>query len=111
MRASIGDSIMIPTQVAAFLRQPSTVLGIATVLGTLSSILTGQLTWIGAIPPLVGAAFAIAVRDNTATVAEERKQVVAATSAVVAAAEAATMAARTSSPTTVVAPIVVTKEG
>lgn len=80
---------MTTNQVAAFLRQPSTVLGIATVLGTISSILTGQMTLMGAIPPLVGAAYAIIVRDNTTQAAAQQKQVEAATQAVVAAAEAA----------------------
>lgn len=97
---------MTSAKVVAFMRQPSTVLGIATALGTLSSILTGQITLMGAIPPLVGAAFAIVIRDNTAAGVAERKQVVAATSAVVAAAQAAAAAAKASAETPVIANIV-----
>ena len=52
------------TKATAFLRQPSTVLGLSALLGTLTAVLTAQLTWQGAIPAIVGALAAIALPDD-----------------------------------------------
>lgn len=52
-------------RVVAFARQPSTILGLSTALGTAVAVLTGQVTLIGAIPAFAGSLVAIAVPDNT----------------------------------------------
>ncbi len=52
------------TKVAAFMRQPSTVLGFSALIGTATAILTGQLTWQNAVPAIAGAFAAIALPDN-----------------------------------------------
>ena len=51
-------------KVAAFMRQPSTVLGFSALIGTLTAVLTGQLTWQNAVPAIAGACAAIALPDN-----------------------------------------------
>jgi hypothetical protein len=51
-------------KVAAFLRQPSTVLGLSALIGALTALLTGQLGWQGAVPAIAGALAAIALPDN-----------------------------------------------
>lgn len=57
------------TLVAA-MRQPSTVLGVSTLIGTLTALLTDQITWEGALPAIAGGIAAIALPDNgTAQVA------------------------------------------
>ena len=52
------------TKVAAFMRQPSTVLGVSTLVGTLTAVLTAQLTWQNAVPAIAGALAAIVLPDN-----------------------------------------------
>jgi hypothetical protein len=49
---------------AAFMRQPSTVLGVSTLIGTLTAVLTTQITWQNAVPAVAGALAAIALPDN-----------------------------------------------
>ena len=51
-------------KVAAFMRQPSTVLGISALVGTLTAVLTAQLTLQNAVPAIAGALAAIALPDN-----------------------------------------------
>jgi hypothetical protein len=53
------------TPVLAWFAQPTTVAGIATLLGTLSAVLGHQLSWASAIPLLVGAATGVAMPDST----------------------------------------------
>ena len=65
---------------SSFLRQPTTVAGIAAACGTLEALLTGHLTFAGAAPLLVGAAVSILLPDNSAAKADAE----AATRAVVA---------------------------
>ena len=55
---------MAVTKVAAFVRQPSTVLGLSALIGTLTAVLTAQLTWQSAVPAIAGALAAIALPDN-----------------------------------------------
>lgn len=47
-----------------YLRQPSTVLGLSALIGTLTALLTGQISWQAAIPAIAGALAAIALPDN-----------------------------------------------
>lgn len=49
----------------SWLRQPTSVAGIAAIFGTASAMLSGQLTTAQAIPVLVGAAASILLPDNT----------------------------------------------
>ena len=46
-------------------REPSSVAGFATILGTLTAMLSHQLSWAQAIPLLVGAVVSLALPDNT----------------------------------------------
>lgn len=58
--------------VVAWLRQPSSVAGVAAVLGTVSGLLAGQVTVSQAVPLLVGAAASILLPDNTQAVTTVR---------------------------------------
>jgi len=51
-------------KIAALMRQPSTVVGISTLVGTLTAVLTAQLTWQNAVPAIAGSVAAIALPDN-----------------------------------------------
>ncbi len=53
-----------------WLQQPSSVAGIAAILGTLSALLTHQLNWAQAAPLLAGAVASIVLPDNSAAKAE-----------------------------------------
>lgn len=46
------------------LRQPSTVLGLSALIGALTAMITGQISWQGAVPAIAGALAAIALPDN-----------------------------------------------
>ena len=59
--------------VLKLLQQPSGVIGVSVVLGTLVSASTHQITWQQAIPVLAGAMLAIVVPDNTTANADGRK--------------------------------------
>jgi len=75
-----------------FLRQPSTVAGLAALCGTLDAVFSGQMSWPAALPFLVGAAVSILLPDNSAAKRD--------TEALVRAAEALAGAARSqNSPT------------
>jgi hypothetical protein len=50
--------------VLAWLRQPTTVAGISTLFGTLSALVTQQVSWAQAMPLIVGGLAAIALPDN-----------------------------------------------
>ena len=50
--------------VLAWLRQPTSVAGISTLLGTLSALVTQQVTWAQAMPLIVGGLASIALPDN-----------------------------------------------
>ena len=54
----------------AWLRQPSSVAGISALIGTLSGVIAGQMSWGQAIPLLSGAIVAILVPDNSAARAD-----------------------------------------
>lgn len=56
---------MIMGKAAAFMRQPSTVLGVSTLIGTLAAFLTGEVSWQGMIPALAGSFAAIVLPDNS----------------------------------------------
>lgn len=86
-----------PSKVAAFLRQPTTVLGLSALAGTASALLTGAMTWQGAIPAVAGAIAAIALPDNTGAQTAVR-------GAAAAAVEAAEQLAGPHSGTTLVIP-------
>lgn len=49
-----------------FFHQPSTVLGLSGITGALTGVLSGQMTWLHAVPVMVGSLVAILVPDNTA---------------------------------------------
>lgn len=57
---------MILSKYAAFMRQPSTVLGVSALIGTVTALLTDQITWQGALPALAGALAAVLLPDNNA---------------------------------------------
>ncbi len=46
-------------------REPTSVAGFATILGTCTAMLSHQLTWAQAIPLMIGALVSIALPDNT----------------------------------------------
>lgn len=50
----------------AFLRQPTTVAGLATLLGTLTALLSGQIRPAQAVPLAVGALVSILLPDDSA---------------------------------------------
>ena len=52
------------TKAVAFLRQPSTVLGVSALVGATTALATGQLSWQGAVPAIAGALAAIVLPDN-----------------------------------------------
>ncbi len=52
-------------KIRAWTREPSSVAGFATMLGTLTAVLSHQLSWSQAIPLLVGSAVSIFLPDNT----------------------------------------------
>lgn len=57
----------------AWSKQPTTITGLSTLLGTLAAIATGQLTVGGALPLLTGALVSIAMPDSGgARIAVER---------------------------------------
>lgn len=68
-------------KIAAFLRQPSTVLGLSTLAGLGTAFATGQLTWQGAVPAVAGALAAIALPDNAGAQAAIKDAAVAAVDA------------------------------
>jgi type IV secretory pathway VirB2 component (pilin) len=53
------------SSLATWLRQPSTVAGISTVFGTVTALLTHQISLAMAAPLLAGAAMSIALPDNS----------------------------------------------
>ncbi len=53
-----------------FLRQPSTVGGLAALCGTLEAAITGQMSWAHALPFIVGAVVSILLPDNSAARAD-----------------------------------------
>ena len=53
-----------------FLRQPSTVGGLAALCGALEAVLSGQMSWPAALPFLAGAAVSILLPDNSAAKAD-----------------------------------------
>lgn len=76
------------TKTVAFLRQPSTVLGLSALIGALTALVTGQLNWQGAVPAVAGALAAILLPDNAGAqtaIKDAAVAVVAAEQAVVAA--------------------------
>ena len=68
-------------KVVAFARQPSTVLGLSALVGTLTALATGQLTWQGAVPAAAAALAAIALPDNSGAQAAVRDAAAAAVAA------------------------------
>lgn len=56
---------MVIKRATAFARQPSTVLGLSTLVGALTAVLTGEITWQGAVPAIAGALAAIMLPDNS----------------------------------------------
>lgn len=64
-----------------FLRQPTTIAGLAAISGTLTSVLVGQMSWLTAVPIFAGAAVSIALPDNTAAKSDVTTLVAAAISA------------------------------
>lgn len=57
-------------KIASFLRQPTTIAGLATVCGALEAALTGHLTWSASAPLFVGAGVSILLPDNSAAKAD-----------------------------------------
>ena len=53
-------------RIALWAKQPTSVAGFATILGTFTAVLSHQLSWAQAVPLLVGAAVSVALPDNTA---------------------------------------------
>lgn len=49
-----------------WLRQPTSVAGLAAAFGALTALLTGELTWQQAVPVLAGALASIALPDDAA---------------------------------------------
>jgi hypothetical protein len=49
-----------------WLKQPTSVAGLAALLGTLSALLSHQLTWVQAGPLVLGAIASVALPDNSA---------------------------------------------
>ena len=52
-------------KIRAWTREPTSVAGLATILGTFTAMLSHQLSWAQAIPLLVGAAVSLVLPDNT----------------------------------------------
>ncbi len=50
----------LPASAAAWLTSSSTILGGSTLLGLASAVLSGQMTWQGAVGPAIGAVAAVA---------------------------------------------------
>jgi hypothetical protein len=50
--------------VLAWLRQPTSVVGISTLFGTLSALITQQVSWGQALPLIVGGLASLALPDN-----------------------------------------------
>lgn len=63
------------TAIDHFIRQPTTILGIAGLVGTGVSLATHELTWAAAVPLMAGSAVAIAVPQKPA-VAQDVQQAV-----------------------------------
>ena len=78
--------------IAIFIRQPSTVLGLSALVGTLTAFLTGEITWQGAVPAIAGAIAAVVLPDNSGAQAAIKD---AATAIVAAEAAIATSPAKT----------------
>lgn len=51
--------------VAAWLRQTSTIVGIASICGAVSALATSQITWPAAVPIIVGAVVAMALPGHS----------------------------------------------
>jgi hypothetical protein len=51
--------------ILAWLRQPTSVVGASAILGTISALMTAQLSWAQAVPLLVGAVASIAFPDSS----------------------------------------------
>ncbi len=54
------------TALLAYLRQPTSIAGIAAMCGVLIGFLSGNTSWQGALPVIVGAIVAIALPENPA---------------------------------------------
>jgi len=78
--------------ITTFMRQPSTVLGLSALIGTLTAFLTGEITWQGAVPAIAGAIAAVVLPDNSGAQAAIKN---AATAMVDAEAAVATSPAKT----------------
>ena len=52
-------------KIRAWASEPTSVAGFATILGSLTALLSHQLTWAQAVPLLVGAVVSLALPDNT----------------------------------------------
>jgi hypothetical protein len=50
----------------SWLGQKTTIAGLATILGTISAALTGQMTWQAAIPVMIGAVVAAVMPETPA---------------------------------------------
>ena len=57
-------TISVTSSLVTYLRQPSTVLGFSALVGTLTALLTAQISWQAAIPAIAGALAAIVLPDN-----------------------------------------------
>jgi hypothetical protein len=58
--------------IANWIKQPTTIGGFATLLGTATAVLAGQMTWQAAIPVVVAGIVAMALPDNTAAAANAK---------------------------------------
>jgi hypothetical protein len=56
--------------VITWVKQPTTIAGIAALLGGVSGLLTGGLTWVGFIPIAISAVTGMIIPDNTAAIAK-----------------------------------------
>ncbi len=61
-----------------FLRQPTTVGGLAALFGTLEAILSGQMNWQAALPLIAGALVSIVLPDNSGAKADAEAMIRAA---------------------------------
>jgi hypothetical protein len=66
-----------------WLKQPTSVVGLSGIFGTVAAVLSGSMTWQAAVPLFAGAITAIILPDNSA----EKTDVQAVAAAVVKAAE------------------------
>lgn len=63
------------TKIDSFIRQPTTLMGIATMVGTGVSLATHELSWAVALPLMAGAVVAIAIPEKPAVQADVQKAV------------------------------------